>query len=116
MLPSELRKIKSIERIIKEFNNKDIPDGRQFEVQLMSLANKVNHTEINHEIDPLITPTACLRRLLRRTHKKFFSVNLTVFIIIKESHILMQAIRAVIKKLVRVHKIFHQLEARWLLG
>ena len=50
---SEVRKIKSIERIIKkEFEQKEIPSGRDIvEVQLMSLANKIHNTETNHEID-----------------------------------------------------------------
>ncbi len=50
---SELRKIKSIERIIKkQFEQKEIPDGMEIcQVQLMSLANKVHDTKINHEID-----------------------------------------------------------------
>ena len=50
---SELRKIKSIERIInKSFIKKDIPDGMEIcEVQLMSLANKIHKTEINPEIE-----------------------------------------------------------------
>src|SRR5210317_2146573 len=50
---SEVRKIKSIERIInKKFEKKDIPSGMEIcEVQLISLANKVHNTEVNHDID-----------------------------------------------------------------
>lgn len=80
---SELRKIKSIERIIKkEFNKKDIPDGKAIcEVQLMSLANKVNHTEINHEIDPFIDSINSLFEESSKEEliKKFFSVEFNRF-------------------------------------
>ncbi|WP_428743352.1 DEAD/DEAH box helicase [Tenacibaculum sp.] len=80
---SEVRKIKSIERIIKkEFVKKDIPDGMEIcEVQLMSLANKINGTEINHEIDKYLTN---INELFEDTTKdelikKFFSVEFTRF-------------------------------------
>ncbi|MCB0444133.1 MAG: DEAD/DEAH box helicase, partial [Gelidibacter sp.] len=80
---SEIRKIKSIERIIKkEFIKKDIPDGMEIcEVQLMSLANKINNTEINHEIDKYLTS---INELFENTTKdelikKFFSVEFTRF-------------------------------------
>ena len=80
---SEVRKIKSIERIIKKkFERKDIPDGMAIcEVQLMSLANKVHHTEINHEIDPYLER---INQLFEDTTKdelikKFFSVEFTRF-------------------------------------
>lgn len=80
---SELRKIKSIERIIKkQFEKKEIPDGMQIcEVQLMSLANKIHDTEINHEIDKYLDninelfETATKEELI----KKFFSVEFTRF-------------------------------------
>ena len=54
---SEVRKIKSIERIINQkFELKQIPDGMAIcEVQLMSLANKIHNTEVNHEIDKYLT-------------------------------------------------------------
>jgi len=80
---SELRKIKSIERIIKKnFVRKDIPDGMEIcEVQLMSLANKVHNTEINHEIDEYL---GSINQLFEDTSKdelikKFFSVEFTRF-------------------------------------
>ncbi len=80
---SEVRKIKSIERIIKrEFEKKDIPDGSEIcEVQLMSLANKIHNTEINHEIDKHL---ASINALFENTSKdelikKFFSVEFTRF-------------------------------------
>ena len=53
---SEVRKIKSIERIIqKEFIKKEVPSGMEIcEVQLKALASKIHDTEINHEIDPYL--------------------------------------------------------------
>ncbi|WP_431136708.1 DEAD/DEAH box helicase [Psychroserpens mesophilus] len=80
---SEVRKIKSIERIIKkEFEKKEIPDGMEIcEVQLMSLANKIHNTEINHEIDKYLDS---INELFSDTDKdelikKFFSVEFTRF-------------------------------------
>jgi ATP-dependent RNA helicase DeaD len=80
---SEVRKIKSIERIIKkEFEKKEIPDGMEIcEVQLMSLANKIHNTEVNHEIDKYLTS---INELFVDTDKdelikKFFSVEFTRF-------------------------------------
>jgi len=80
---SEVRKIKSIERIIKkQFEKKEIPDGADIcEVQLMSLANKIHNTEINHEIDRHLTN---INDLFADTDKdelikKFFSVEFTRF-------------------------------------
>jgi ATP-dependent RNA helicase DeaD len=80
---SEIRKIKSIERIIKKnFVRKDIPDGMEIcEVQLMSLANKVHNTEINHEIDKYLTSINTLFEDSTKDEliKKFFSVEFTRF-------------------------------------
>ncbi|XMO85660.1 DEAD/DEAH box helicase [Algibacter sp. AS12] len=80
---SEVRKIKSIERIINQkFDKKEIPDGADIcEVQLMSLANKIHNTEINHEIDKHLTS---INELFADTDKdelikKFFSVEFTRF-------------------------------------
>jgi ATP-dependent RNA helicase DeaD len=80
---SEVRKIKSIERIIKrEFEKKEIPDGMEIcEVQLMSLANKIHNTEVNHEIDKYLTS---INEMFEETTKeelikKFFSVEFTRF-------------------------------------
>jgi len=80
---SEVRKIKSIERIInKSFEKKDIPDGSDIcEVQLMSLANKIHNTEVNHEIDKHLSS---INELFEDTTKdelikKFFSVEFTRF-------------------------------------
>lgn len=80
---SEVRKIKSIERIIKkQFDKKEIPNGMEIcEVQLMSLANKIHNTEINHEIDKYLTS---INELFEDTSKealikKLFSVEFTRF-------------------------------------
>ncbi|SHH44650.1 DEAD/DEAH box helicase [Winogradskyella jejuensis] len=80
---SELRKIKSIERIIKkQFEKKDIPSGTEItEVQLMSLANKIHNTEIGHEIDKYLDS---INELFEDTSKedlikKFFSVEFNRF-------------------------------------
>lgn len=50
---SELRKIHSIERIIKQkFEEKTIPSGIEIcEIQLLHLANKIKDTEVDHDID-----------------------------------------------------------------
>ncbi|MEL0457093.1 DEAD/DEAH box helicase [Flavobacteriaceae bacterium SZ-1-7] len=80
---SEVRKIKSIERIIKkQFEKKEIPDGMEIcEVQLMSLANKIHNTEINHEIDKYLTSINALFADTTKDEliKKFFSVEFTRF-------------------------------------
>lgn len=80
---SELRKIKSIERIIKKnFEQKEIPDGMEIcQVQLMSLANKVHDTEINHEIDRYLDDINTLFEDTSKEEliKKFFSVEFTRF-------------------------------------
>ena len=80
---SELRKINAIERIIKKkFEKKEIPSGMEIcEVQLMSLANKMHNTEINHEIDAFLES---INELFDDTSKdelikKFFSVEFTRF-------------------------------------
>ncbi len=80
---SEVRKIKSIERIIKrQFEKKDIPSGMEIcEVQLMSLAKKIHNTEVNHEIDKYLDS---INELFEDTEKdelikKFFSVEFTRF-------------------------------------
>lgn len=50
---SEIRKIHTIEKIIKQkFEEKTIPGGMEIcEIQLLHLANKINDTAIDHEID-----------------------------------------------------------------
>lgn len=80
---SELRKIKSIERIInKQFKKKEIPDGMEIcEVQLMSLANKVHNTEVNHKIDGYLGKINELFEDASKDEliKKFFSVEFSRF-------------------------------------
>ncbi|MGM5470962.1 DEAD/DEAH box helicase [Flavobacteriaceae bacterium LMO-SS05] len=80
---SEVRKIKSIERIIKkDFVRKDIPDGMEIcEVQLMSLANKINNVEVNSEIDKYMTNINALFEESTKDEliKKFFSIEFTRF-------------------------------------
>ena len=80
---SEVRKIKSIERIIqKEFIKKDVPSGMEIcEVQLKALANKIHDTEINHEIDPYLNEINSLFEEVTKDEliKKFFSVEFTRF-------------------------------------
>ncbi|MTE27519.1 DEAD/DEAH box helicase [Winogradskyella ouciana] len=80
---SEVRKIKSIERIIKkQFEKKDIPSGMEIcEVQLMSLANKIHNTEVSNEIDKYLDS---INELFEDTDKdelikKFFSVEFSRF-------------------------------------
>ena len=80
---SEIRKIKSIERIInKTFEKKEIPSGMAIcEVQLMSLANKIYNTEINHEIDGYLESINSMFEDTSKDEliKKFFSVEFTRF-------------------------------------
>ncbi|WP_223550718.1 MULTISPECIES: DEAD/DEAH box helicase [Aestuariivivens] len=80
---SEIRKIKSIERIIKkQFNKKDIPNGMEIcEVQLMSLANKVHNTKVNHDIDNYLGKINDLFEDTTKDEliKKFFSVEFSRF-------------------------------------
>jgi ATP-dependent RNA helicase DeaD len=80
---SEVRKIKSIERIIqKEFIKKDVPSGMEIcEVQLKALASKIHDTEINHEIDPYLNEINSLFEDVSKDEliKKFFSVEFTRF-------------------------------------
>ena len=80
---SEIRKIKSIERIInKTFEKKEIPSGMAIcEVQLMSLANKIHNTEINHEIDGYLENINGMFEDTSKDEliKKFFSVEFTRF-------------------------------------
>ncbi len=80
---SEVRKIKSIEKIIKKkFERREIPNGMEIcQVQLMSLANKVHDTDVNHEIDPYLDD---INELFKETSKedlikKVFSVEFTRF-------------------------------------
>ena len=80
---SEVRKIKSIERIIGQtFERKDIPDGMEIcEVQLFHLANEIKNTEINHEIDRYLPNINEVLAGFSKEEllKKFFSVEFTRF-------------------------------------
>lgn len=80
---SEVRKIKSIEKIIqKTFEQKDIPSGNEIcEIQLFHLAEKVKETQINHDIEKYIPNlNEALEDLTKEDLiKKFFSVEFTRF-------------------------------------
>ena len=80
---SEVRKIKSIERIIgQSFEKKQVPDGIEIcEVQLFHLANEVRKTEINPEINRYLPSIAELFEDTSKEEllKKFFSVEFTRF-------------------------------------
>ena len=76
---SEIRKIGHIQKKIKkEFIKKDIPSSEEIcKVQLFTLANKVNETEVNTNIDEYIEE---INNLFKKTKKadlikKFFSVE-----------------------------------------
>ncbi|MCM4161160.1 DEAD/DEAH box helicase [Antarcticibacterium flavum] len=80
---SEVRKIKSIERIIKQpFEHKEIPDGMEIcRVQLFHLANDIKNTEINHDIDPYLPSIEEVLQDFTKEEliKKVFSVEFTRF-------------------------------------
>lgn len=80
---SEQRKIKAIERIIqKSFTKKRFPDGDEIcRVQLLSLANKIHDTEINHDIDNYLNDLNALYEDTSKEEliKKIFSVEFTRF-------------------------------------
>jgi ATP-dependent RNA helicase DeaD len=80
---SDLRKIKAIEKKIqKKFDHKEIPSGMEIcEIQLHHLANSINETEINHEIDSYLpTITEIFSDLSKEELiKKMFSVEFTRF-------------------------------------
>jgi ATP-dependent RNA helicase DeaD len=80
---SEVRKIKSIEKIIqKQFEKKDVPSGMEIcEIQLFHLANKVKNTDVNHEIDTYLPRINEVLEEFSKEEliKKFFSVEFTRF-------------------------------------
>ena len=80
---SELRKIKSIERIIKQnFEQKEIPDGMEIcRVQLFHLANDIKNTKINHDIEPYLPSIEEVLQDFSKEEliKKVFSVEFTRF-------------------------------------
>ena len=76
---SEIRKIGHIQKKIKkEFIKKEIPSSEEIcKIQLFALANKVNKTEVNNNIDEYIEE---INNLFKKTKKadlikKFFSVE-----------------------------------------
>lgn len=80
---SEIRKIKSVERIIKQkFEEKEIPSGEEIcQVQLFHLANDIAKAEINHEIDGYLpTINEVMEEFTKEELiKKFFSVEFSRF-------------------------------------
>ncbi|MCK8524263.1 DEAD/DEAH box helicase [Aquimarina sp. D1M17] len=80
---SEIRKIKSVERIIKkEFEKKEIPSGEEIcQVQLFHLASDIGKAEINHEIDSYLPSIHEVLDGFSKEEliKKFFSVEFSRF-------------------------------------
>ena len=80
---SDLRKIGNIQKKIKkEFIKKEIPASEEIcKVQLFTLANKVNKTEINHNIDEYFDDINSLFKKTKKADliKKFFSVEFNRF-------------------------------------
>ena len=81
---SEIRKISSIERIIKQkFEEKTIPSGIEIcEIQLLHLANKIKDTEVDHEIDNYLPAINSVLEDLTKEEliKKMVSVEFNRFI------------------------------------
>ncbi|GAA4279216.1 DEAD/DEAH box helicase [Aquimarina mytili] len=80
---SEIRKIKSVERIIKKsFEKKEIPSGEEIcQVQLFHLASDIGKAEINHEIDSYLPSINEVLEDFSKEEliKKFFSVEFSRF-------------------------------------
>ncbi|WP_299189812.1 DEAD/DEAH box helicase [uncultured Aquimarina sp.] len=80
---SELRKIKSVERIIKKkFEEKEIPSGEEIcQVQLFHLANDIAKSEINDEIESYLPSINEVLEDFTKEEliKKFFSVEFSRF-------------------------------------
>ncbi len=80
---SEIRKIKSVERIIKKsFERKEIPNGEEIcQVQLFHLASDIAKAEINHEIDTYLPSINEVLEDFSKEEliKKFFSVEFSRF-------------------------------------
>ena len=80
---SELRKIKSIERIIKKsFEQKEVPTGDEIcEVQLMHSAKKIQKIETNQNIDKYLNTINTFFEDVSKEDliKKFFSVEFNRF-------------------------------------
>jgi ATP-dependent RNA helicase DeaD len=81
---SELRKISSIERIIKQkFEEKTIPSGIEIcEIQLLHLATKIKDTEVDHDIDNYLPAINNVLEELTKEEliKKMVSVEFNRFI------------------------------------
>jgi ATP-dependent RNA helicase DeaD len=81
---SEIRKISSIERIIKQkFEEKTIPSGIEIcEIQLLHLATKIKDTEVDHEIDTYLPAINSVLEGLSKEEliKKMVSVEFNRFI------------------------------------
>ena len=81
---SELRKISSIERIIKQkFEEKTLPTGIEIcEIQLLHLATKIKDTEVDHEIDNYLPAINTVLEDLSKEEliKKMVSVEFNRFI------------------------------------
>jgi len=81
---SELRKISSIERIIKQkFEEKTIPSGIEIcEIQLLHLANKIKDVEVDHDIDTYLPAIFEVMKDLSKEEviKKMVSVEFNRFI------------------------------------
>lgn len=96
---SEVRKIRSVERIIKQkFEHKQVPTAEMIcETQLFHLASKIKDTEINHDIDPYLPAIHEVLEGLDREEliKKLVSVEFTRFInYYKKSKDLNESVRA----------------------
>ncbi len=80
---SELRKIKTVERIIKQkFEEKEIPSGEEIcQVQLFHLANDIAKSKINHEIESYLPSINEVLEDFTKEEliKKFFSVEFSRF-------------------------------------
>jgi len=80
---SEVRKIKGIERMIKQtFEHKDIPDGKEIcSIQLFHLANDIKDTEINPDIAPYLPSIEDVLKDFSKEEliQKVFSVEFTRF-------------------------------------
>ncbi len=80
---SEVRKIRSVERIIKKsFEKKEIPSGEEIcQVQLFHLASDIGKAEINHEIDSYLPSINEVLEDFSKEEliKKFFSVEFSRF-------------------------------------
>lgn len=81
---SEIRKIHSIERIIKtKFEEKTIPSGMEIcEIQLLHLANKIKDTETDHSIDTYLPSIMELLQDIPKEEliKKVISVEFNRFV------------------------------------